>query len=364
VKVVPPTERKVFMTAPLFRDSNYIIHLSDLHFNPKYHGFPLKRDRAHRTLLDFLEDDIRKIGHGKSPAAVIISGDFTWKGQSEEFDLAVNFLRDLHSLIGLEPEHFVIVPGNHDIQWSETNDDDYDRAKPVSNPPKMAENNYREFFKKFLKLDSNEFLSMGRRYVLGNYVSVDIIGLNSCRLEQKHFAGYGFTGIGQVDKAAESMKWQHENFRAKYRILVIHHHLIPVTSVRAIDSYDTNYSLTLDASQLTFRALDLKVDLFVHGHMHQPFASNISRAANNSGFPHSQSLAIHGTGSTGAKRKYLGSIGKNCYSIYEFDENGITTRIRSRSESIEKFEEEWKCRFSKNPDGGLKLANNSDQEAC
>ena len=334
IALEPPVEfRKDFVTTPILRDSTYICHLSDLHFSDKHHGFALKPDRAHSSLLSLLDSDLKR--YRKAPAAVIISGDFTWQGRWEEYELAYDFINKFQGAAGLRPEHFVFVPGNHDIQWSEQTGDDYDRSREVTNPPQKAEENYRKFFEKIFGFSPNEFFSMGRRYILENYVVLDIIGLNSCRLEQKPFAGYGYVGIEQVNKAAEAMLWQHGRHRVRYRVLVFHHHVIPVTPVEEITSYDRNYSLTLDAQQLTYKALELAVDLITHGHMHQPFASSFSRPAKGSKFSPSRSLAIHGAGSVGAKREHLGAIGKNSYSVYELDKEGIiTVRIRSSSESV------------------------------
>ena len=355
VQVVPSADFKDFMTTPIYRDSTYIIHLSDLHFSAKHHGFAIKADRARRSLVTIIEDDIKKVGNNKPPAIVIISGDFTWQGRPEEFDLASDFINDLQSISGLEPEHFVFVPGNHDIQWSEQTGDDYERKKPVTIPQDEAERNYREFFDKIFEFSSNEFLTIGRRYILGNYIALDVIGLNSCRLEQRHFSGYGFVGIEQINKSAEGMNWEPERNRVRYRMLVLHHHIIPVTPQEEIDTYDRIYSLTLDCGQLIYKALELDVDLIAHGHMHQPFASSVSRAARGSAFSHSRTFAIHGAGSAGVKREHVGAIGKNSYSVYYFDEEVINVKIRSWSENVQGFEDDWQCHFCRNPEGGMKL---------
>lgn len=341
VKVVPPIESKDFITEPIFRKSTYILHLSDLHLSTKHHKFTRDPKRVDRPLVDQLEEYLKD---QKPPAAVIISGDFTWQGLSKEFDLAKDFISHLQSQIDLRPEHFVIVPGNHDIQWSEQSEDAYDLGKPVTNPPEQAEKNYREFLKEIVGFEPNEFCSMGRRYILGNYIALDIIGLNSCRLEQEHFAGYGYVGLDQLNKAVDSMNWEHEKDRVRYRILAVHHHVIPVTSVEEA-KYDMRYSLTLDAAQLTYRALALGVNLLAHGHTHQPFASGISRAARGSVLSPSHALAIHAAGSAGVKREHIGAIGKNSFSLYQFDEEGIKVQICSTSENIEGFEDDWDFRI-------------------
>jgi predicted MPP superfamily phosphohydrolase len=369
VEVVPPAEFKDFMTTPLYRDSTYILQLSDLHFSDTHHGFTIEPNRFDSPLVAFLDSDLKKMGLNGPPAAVIISGDFTWQGKEKEFDLAYDFIDNLQSLRGLEPEHFVVVPGNHDIQWSEETGDVYDRGEVRSDLPEVAEKNYRNFFEKIFGMHPNEFLSMGRRYILSNYIAVDIVGLNSSRLEQKYFAGFGYVSLAQLRNAAEAMGWKKEH--REYRMLVLHHQVMPVTAKERFmaqrgtferengfldkESTKYNYSITLDAEQLIYEALRQKIDLVAHGHTHQPFTSSISRASRKQGFSPSQTIAVHGAGSSGARVEDLGAIKKNSYSIYEFDEKGITITIRSWSENTEGFEEDWQCRLSRNSNGGLRL---------
>ena len=352
----PPIKPGNFMTEPIFSNSTYILHLSDLHFSTHHHEFSLKPDEIQKSFGILLSEDIHREYKDVPPAAVIISGDLTWQGEVEEFDLAYDFIRMLQSTFDLDSNHFVIIPGNHDIQWGKQDEHEYDRTKLVERPKAEAEQNYRTFFKKCFGLPPTEFLSMGRRYVLGNYISVDIVGLNSSRLEQQRFAGYGYVSSKQVQEAAKDMGWQDMPHPTKYRMLVLHHHVIPVASIEEISNYDKNYSLTLDAGQLIYEALTQEIDLVAHGHMHQPFVSSVSRAAKNSNFSRSRTLAVHGAGSAGAKREVLdAAIGKNSYSIYDFDEEGIMIKIRSCSENREGFEEDWSSRLCHNTEGGLKL---------
>ena len=351
----PPPKLGNFLTEPIFSNSTYILHLSDLHFSTRHHGFSLKTDGIQRNFGSHLINDLSQEYKDVPPAAVIVSGDLTWRGEEEEFDLAYDFIRMLQSNFDLDSNHFVIIPGNHDIQWGKQDKHEYDRTKPVERPKAEAEQNYKTFFKKCFGFPPTVFLSMGRRYVLGNYISIDIVGLNSSRLEQRHFAGYGYVSLEQVQEAAKDMGWQDMQHPTKYRMLVLHHHVIPVASIEEISSYDENYSLTLDAGQLIYEALTQKIDLIAHGHMHQPFASSISRTARNPGFLPSQTLAVHGAGSAGAKGEDLGDSRKNSYSIYEFDEKGIMIKIRSWSPNIKGFEEDWRYRLCPNSKGGLRL---------
>ncbi len=354
LELLPPVSPAHFITTPILSSSNYILQLSDVHFGVGHHGFSLDRDELQRKKLSSMViSDLQRQFKDVPPAAVIMSGDLTWQGQAVEFEYVARFIQELRSVYGLEAHHFVVVPGNHDIQWSAQDADNYEPGKPVTREANESEQNYRDFYKKVFGLAANEYLSLGRRVILSNYVPVDIVGLNSSRLEQKHFAGYGYVSLEQLDDAAERMRWSTSKSKLTRRVLVLHHHLVPVTPKEELE-YGRLYSLTLDAGQLTYRAQELGVDLVMHGHMHQPFVSTVSRAARGSGFS-SRTMGIHGAGSAGVKRELTGEIGKNSYSVFDFDEDGITLRVRSRSENYEGFDQDWQCYFARTAAGGLEV---------
>ncbi|HEY6329918.1 MAG TPA: hypothetical protein VI756_11320, partial [Blastocatellia bacterium] len=60
------------------------------------------------------------------------------------------------------------------------------------------------------------------------------------------------------------------------------------------------------------------------------------------------------------KREYTGGIGKNAYSVYNFDSGGLSIRVFAKSENINRFDEDWKCRFDRNEGGGLKPSGGSE----
>ncbi len=356
LELLPAIAPRNFIVTPIVTRSIYILHLSDPHFGLR-HRFETKGGKLQKTLATLCIDDLRRTYPDMPPAAVIVSGDLTWLGRAQEFDAARDSVERIRSAFGLEPYHFVVVPGNHDIQWSPPGPRDYDKRKPVRQPASTAEANYRSFYKELFGIAPTSYLSLGRRYILGNYVSLDVVGLNSSRLEQRPFAGYGYVSVEQLEDAAGAMQWTSEPQRTTYRMLTLHHHVVPVSPKEEISSYDKIYSLTLDAGQLMYKAQELGIDLVAHGHMHQPFVASLSRRIRTAGASATRSIAVTGAGSSGVARPYLGDIGKNSYSIYEFDLGGVTAIVRSGSEDFEGFAEDWRCRFERPPDGkGLLLA--------
>lgn len=244
-----------------------------------------------------------------------------------------------------------MIPGNHDIRWSKE-PAGYQPEAPVQRPPAEAEQNFRTFFSEAVKYNATDHLCMGRRFLLANFVAVDVIGLNSSRLEQKHFAGYGYVQSSQLRHTLEQMKWDEDRHRAHYRLLVLHHHLLPVAPVEDIGGYDPRFSITVDATDILSRSTMAEVDLILHGHQHQPFVATFNRGMT----PRDSSgrfVAVHGTGSAGVDRGHLGPVGKNCYSLLNFDQNGVELVIRATSEATSGFTQHWRCRLERSPHGGL-----------
>jgi 3',5'-cyclic AMP phosphodiesterase CpdA len=350
----PEARPESFMTIPVVTSSNYIVHLSDLHFG-SHHAFSRQTTGTGKNLAVTIIDDLRARYGDVPPAAIILSGDLTWLGTSDEFEWAVELVQQFASAFRLDFRHFVVVPGNHDIQWAEQ-EADYDRSRPVEVAADDAQRNYRDFLSKAFGLTASEGLAMGRRYILGNYRAVDVLGLNSSRLEQRHFAGYGFVNRDSLVKGADAMGWANDEQDEKLRMVVVHHHVAPVTPREEIAGADRIYSLTLDAGEIIYTALERAVDLVIHGHMHQPFAAWVSRAADNAPFSPLRTLAIHGAGSVGVQGQHLGAIGRNSYTIFEFGGDRIDVVVRAWSQQFTGFGDHWTYSLVRNPNGGLSAA--------
>lgn len=343
-----------FETTPFVTKSPYVVQLSDVHFHPDHHAFDVTGGDLHLSLAHSVIEDLRSSQRDIPPAALLLTGDFTWMGTAAEFDLALEFIQKLQSAFDLKPEQLVMLPGNHDIQWSTQEPVEYDPSQEVSLPPEKAEENYRDFAAKVVRFTPEPYLSMGRRFILGNYLALDVVALNSCRLEQQRFAGFGFVQRQQLEDAARRMGWHEDNAaRVHYRLLALHHHVVPVVPAEEIKQLDPSYSLTLDAGQITYAAQRYGVDLILHGHQHHPFAGCLARSPHDGDFQVGRSLAIHGAGSAGVKRGHIGPGGRNSYSVLSFSEHGVEVEVRSTSGDEQGFATEWTCFFARHPAGGL-----------
>lgn len=353
IRVVGPSSPAPFMRAPISEpQSHYFVQFSDLHFGPT-HRYSLESELPlKKSLALSIRDDLYAQFRDVPPFAIVLSGDLTWTGDEGEFGQAARFIGDLASWFKLSAQNFIVVPGNHDIRWT-SDPDDFDPEKEVTASPPEAEANYRQFITDTLLFRPNDDLSMGRRFTTSSYGWLDIVGLNSCRLEQRRFAGHGLITYDSFTRAAKSMDWDSEPRGQKRRFVVTHHHLLPALPRERIGSFDTNFSVSLDAGEILVAALKHEADVIAHGHMHQPVAHTYARNAAGLSFPGTRLLGVHGAGSAGLKPELLGPIGKNSYTIYEFDHDEVVVRIRVASEFVaDGYDDHAVIRFRENLNGG------------
>jgi 3',5'-cyclic AMP phosphodiesterase CpdA len=279
------------------------------------------------SVTQALEHDLKQNGIN-NVAGVIVSGDLTWKNEEAEFRTAEQFLNSLRSWSTLDSNRVAFCPGNHDLRFSA---DPSKIGQPANLARKDARRHYAEFYQRFYGHPSNEFLSCGRRLLVGNAVPVDLVCLNSSLLEQVEdaFQGQGFVGHAQLADAAAQMGWDKtpsaETPRA-FRVLVIHHHLLPVT-YRDAPSIGYAGSITWDAEAIVRWVIKHQVDLVLHGHMHDPYFARISRPD-----PDRQNrwhtFHIAGLGSSGVAAKSLGDEHNNTYGLIHFGKADVTVEIR------------------------------------
>lgn len=94
-----------------------ILHLSDLHFGMEpTEKIPSTAVNQRNLTLKKLVDTLKSLDNDWKPQIVAISGDIGWKGKTEDYDKAGEWLRDkLLPALELTTDDLVICPGNHDI---------------------------------------------------------------------------------------------------------------------------------------------------------------------------------------------------------------------------------------------------------
>jgi hypothetical protein len=257
----------------------------------------------------------------------MVAGDLTWKAVKAEYDIAKAFLERVGSWAKLDNYQFMVCPGNHDLAFT---DDPTKKNLPIAAVPANARQAYEEFYESLFYLRPNEYLCTGRRFLLAGSVPVEIIALNSSLLEQHKdaFQGHGFVGENQLRHAAAEMGWRANPTRGvvrPFRIVIVHHHLLPVTYQEEA-KYGQLYSVALDAEAIARWLVEHRVDLVVHGHMHQPFIAAVCRPVQ----PPSPGKEWHkfrvlGLGSAGVESGHLGEVKENTFAVLDFSKHGRMT---------------------------------------
>lgn len=87
----------------------HILHISDIHLKSS--------DEVPRHQIQLVSDlrrelNVHKLGY------LVISGDIADKSMPEEYDAAYGFIEGLLESFSLSPEHVIVAPGNHDLNWN------------------------------------------------------------------------------------------------------------------------------------------------------------------------------------------------------------------------------------------------------
>lgn len=348
-----------------------ILHITDLHFavgegRRDQHVWTLESETTTTppTLSGRLSGAIgeRKIG------AVIASGDFTFIGSQEEFDEARTALIKLLGLLDLSPDHLIVVPGNHDIQW--TTDETYTPDKPIAAASEEARRNYERFYEQLFQHPPSSHLGMGRRWLLPSGVLLDIAALNSSSLQTgKNF----LAGMGRIDETSfedirTKLGWQNSDDGSPkptlaLRLLVVHHHLAVTDDIEPATGYSQGYGMAVDAVRIQRLATKCRVQLALHGHKHRAFLwrSSVYELPEHTSTDYKLGeISIVGGGSAGSKE----TEGKrNYFNLLDFAAHELeVTMYRATAQGIfEKFKI-FRAPVSRYQDGGLKLEDWIEKE--
>ncbi len=321
-----------------------ILHISDLHVAPGFHAFELDRaDAFNKTLAAALHAALQDL----LPGMVVVTGDLTWSGAKSEFERAYKCLDALRSSIGLTHDEFVIIPGNHDVRWTDEqrDKDEYQHGGRVTVAASQAENNYREFFRTWYGRPANPHISVGRRFLLLGGPSVDVLGLNSNVLQQIKgaFGGVGCVTREALERSAREMGWtkgdERETRSTDLRVLALHHHVVPVVMQERPQDAQRGFGVALDAGEILQLASSFGIDLILHGHQHQPFigttwCESLAGVHVNA----TQPLLVAGCGSTGVVNEHLGPIQQRCFNLITLGRQHVTIDLYATPQEQRTFE--------------------------
>lgn len=123
----------------------YILHLSDLHF-----GTIQNAENWYSQIADDLKISLKC----HCLDALVISGDIANKSTPKEYEAAELFVKSICNEFKLKPEQVILVPGNHDLNWS--------LAKKAHKQRVLKdEEEYKKYFDENGKPNENEVIDRG-----------------------------------------------------------------------------------------------------------------------------------------------------------------------------------------------------------
>src|SRR3989339_346186 len=219
-----------------------LIHLSDLHIVDN-NSFS---DERKTSINNIIQKEI--VNHSIEETILLFTGDMTWSGKREQFDLTYKYIDSIIKYIKtLLPSTFVgfyCCPGNHDIDF-----DVFDIAEgEVRDRYLIAKNEFFYFAQKQkLFLESKEY-HIGTFKVSNSKIKIDFFSINSTYGSRKIDADKGLHFL-----SPETLKAMRD-FRTDNRTILLIHHFE--------DYFDESSSLELR------NFIKEKCDFVFFGHTH------------------------------------------------------------------------------------------------
>ncbi|WP_141105991.1 metallophosphoesterase family protein, partial [Nodularia sp. NIES-3585] len=301
----------------------YILHLSDLHF-----GIP---DQA-KLWSNQLATDLRNELDIPQLDALILSGDIANKSTPAEYEVAQQFFDELRQDFALQPEQIIIVPGNHDLNWSLAKKayqlidrDDYEgeltqgeyieESTSVIRVRDEEKYNQRfEHFSNFYQTIKNQPypLDYDQQYTLDHFPNQNllILGLNSAWQLDHHYKSRASVNMNTLSNALAKIRRQPE-YENCIKIAVWHH---PLDSAWEDRIKDQSFMEQLAVAGFRF---------FLHGHVHQ---------AQQDVYKYDEERKLHRicAGTFGAPTHELTTAEPWQYHLMKLENNTLTVRSRKR----------------------------------
>ena len=213
---------------------------------------------------ELLEATIQEV-NDLEPDVVIVGGDLTTLGLRVEYETAKAYIKTINC------PRVIVIPGNHDSR-------------------NVGHIHFESIF--------------GSRYQVLRHDGIVFVCIDSSMLDNKD---------GRVGR--DRYTWIREHFEAQadYRILVMHHHLIPVPGT------GRERNIVLDAGDVLEILFECGVDLVLSGHKHVPHVWEFG------------SMTLVNAGTASSLR--LRGEAHPCYNIIEV-EDGKATIFKKRVNEI------------------------------
>lgn len=170
-------------------------------------------------------------------------------------------------------------------------------------------------------ISPNEYYCCGKKILLSSGHVVEIVALNSLYLQQhQNFNGHGYLSEKQLNFVATEMGWNNKKARNVIRIVMMHHHYLPVCYTEAIDVKRAS-SVVYDADRLMNWMIKHDVKVLLHGHKHKSIVAQVTYPdtsfSNENNETQMKKISVIGMGGTGCKHT------QNLFGTLGFDDNKL-----------------------------------------
>lgn len=291
-----------------------LLWLSDLHLADS--DFSVDNDETTKSLFEHIQGCISNAQD--EIGGLIITGDITSTAEKNGFEKATKLIDDLSRNYVFTNENIAICPGNHDFKFSPKDLDVDEKPKAVAKRYTKA---YSNFYKSVYNISPNEYYCCGKKILLSSGHVVEIVALNSIYLQQhQNFNGHGYLSEKQLNFVETEMGWNNKKARNVIRIVMMHHHYLPVCYTEAIDVKRAS-SVVYDADRLMNWMIKHDVKVLLHGHKHKSIVAQVTYPntsfSNENNETQMKKISVIGMGGTGCKHT------QNLFGTLGFDDNKL-----------------------------------------
>ena len=225
--------------------SHHILHLSDLHFSQKGQA---------ELWFDQLAEDLQRELRCPKLEGLILSGDITNTASETEYTIAQEFVSRLKKEFQLNPDHIIIVPGNHDIHWPSSerayevrrrsDDKKYSPEKCIEQGQLLEVRNDKKYQKRFFNFGKFHEAITGSKYpeaceeqaIIVHFpmLKLLILGLNSAWEIDHHYKDRASINATALSRALAKIR-TNSAYENTAKMAVWHHPLNSKESSRITD---------------------------------------------------------------------------------------------------------------------------------
>lgn len=243
-----------------------LLHLSDLHFGPRY--------------LPHVGEAVLRCADTLGPDVVVVSGDFTQRAKRRQFADAQSFLRRLPAV----PQ--VVVPGNHDVPL-------YRVGERIAKPHAL--------YSEYISADLNQQLALEGLRIAALDSTAPHTAITNGRITSAHLE---YCERVFRDAPAESA-----------RIVVAHHPFLTAP--------DYEGGKTVRGGQRALRRFtELGVDLILGGHLHRSYVGS-SRDTGREAAREDDGILIVQSGTTTSSRGRASEHARNSFNLISLDTQNV-----------------------------------------